>query len=255
MSIRKIEEGSTPAEGGIRINILPKGPYEVYGRPPLAAQFIMPDGEGESWYFRQGRSFSTEAEPVHLCRCGASERKPYCDGSHARASWNPELDSRTEGLLDNVEITEGGSVTMTDNERYCVFARFCHPAGGAWELTERSDDPQARRLAIREASMCPSGRLMAWDKRSGKPFEYRFEPSLGLIEDAALGVSGGLWVRGGIPVSAADGRTFEIRNRTVLCRCGQSSNKPYCDGTHVRAKWRDGLEGEPVGATVPETVY
>ncbi|MDE6777983.1 MAG: CDGSH iron-sulfur domain-containing protein [Alistipes sp.] len=255
MSIRKIEEGSTPAGGDIRINILPKGPYEVYGRPPLAVQCIMPDTGGESRHFQQGRRFSTQENPVHLCRCGASERKPYCDGSHTRTEWNPELDSREEGLLDNVEITEGGSVTLTDNERYCVFARFCHPAGGAWELTAQSDDPQARQLAIREASMCPTGRLMAWDRRSGKPFEYEFEPSLGLIEDIQLGVSGGLWVRGGIPVSTTDGRTFEIRNRVVLCRCGRSSNKPYCDGTHVSAKWRDNLDGEPAEATVPEKVY
>lgn len=25
-----------------------------------------------------------EAESVYLCRCGASEKKPYCDGSHKR---------------------------------------------------------------------------------------------------------------------------------------------------------------------------
>ena len=50
---------------------------------------------------------------------------------------------------------------MTDNPKYCVFARFCHPGGDAWTLTERSADPEARQLAIREASMCPGGRLTA----------------------------------------------------------------------------------------------
>jgi CDGSH-type Zn-finger protein len=24
---------------------------------------------------------------------------------------------------------------------------------------------------------------------------------------------------------------------TALCRCGQSSNKPYCDGTHQKVKF------------------
>mgnify|MGYP002435195697 CR=1 FL=1 len=35
--------------------------------------------------------------------------------------------------------------------------------------------------------MCPSGRLMAWDNETGTPYEFRFEPSLGLIEDVAIG--------------------------------------------------------------------
>ena len=103
--------------------------------------------------------------------------------------------------------------------------------------------------------MCPSGRLMAWDLQTEKPYEYRFEPSLGLIEDPAIGSSGGLWVRGGIPVQRENGRTYEIRNRVVLCRCGQSVNKPYCDGTHAAIKWRDNLEGVPEGETVPEHAY
>ena len=95
----------------------------------------------------------------------------------------------------------------------------------------------------------------AWDKSSGKPFEFRFEPSLGLIEDVTIGSSGGLWIRGGIALRRETGKTYEIRNRVVVCRCGQSANKPYCDGTHAAIKWRDNLEGEPVGETLPEEVY
>ena len=129
------------------------------------------------------------------------------------------------------------------------------PDPHAWTLTEQSSDPEARRMAIREASMCPGGRLTAWDKSSGKPFEFRFEPSLGLIEDVTIGSSGGLWIRGGIALRRETGKTYEIRNRVVVCRCGQSANKPYCDGTHAAIKWRDNLEGEPVGETLPEEVY
>ena len=224
MSKLKIETGSSPAEERFSITVTEKGPFLVYGRPPLAEQFIMPNEQNESWYFQEGRRFSTEAEPTALCRCGASKRKPYCDGSH-------------------------------DNPKYCVFARFCHPGGDAWTLTERSADPEARQLAIREASMCPGGRLTAWDRKTGSPYEFRFAPSLGLIEDVTIGSSGGLWIRGGIPLRREDGHTYEIRNRVVACRCGQSANKPYCDGTHAAIKWRDNLEGEPVGETLPEEVY
>lgn len=255
MSKLKIETGSSPAEARFCITVTEKGPLLVYGRPPLAEQFIMPNESNESWYFQQGREFSTEAEPTSLCRCGASKRKPYCDGSHDAAEWDPRLTSPEEALLDDAETTEGEALAMTDNPKYCVFARFCHPQGDAWTLTEQSDDPESRRLAIREASMCPSGRLTAWDKASALPYEFRFEPSLGLIEDITIGSSGGLWIRGGIVMRREDGRTYEVRNRVVVCRCGQSANKPYCDGTHAAIKWRDELEGDPVGETLPEKVY
>jgi len=39
-------------------------------------------------------------------------------------------------------------------------------------------------------------------------------------------------LRGAIPVRSADGEHYEVRNRQTLCRCGGSSNKPFCDGTH-----------------------
>jgi len=44
---------------------------------------------------------------------------------------------------------------------------------------------------------------------------------------------GPLWVRGGIPIKSADGKPYEIRNRVILCRCGRSKNKPFCDGSHI----------------------
>ena len=222
MSKLKIETGSSPAEERFSITVTEKGPFLVYGRPPLAEQFIMPNEQ---------------------------------NGSHETATWDPTLTAPYESLLDKAETVEGGTLTMTDNPKYCVFARFCHPGGDAWTLTERSADPEARQLAIREASMCPGGRLTAWDRKTGSPYEFRFAPSLGLIEDVTIGSSSGLWIRGGIPLRREDGHTYEIRNRVVACRCGQSANKPYCDGTHAAIKWRDNLEGEPVGETLPEEVY
>ena len=236
----------------IHITVTEQGPYLVYGCPPLAMQYIMPDDNNESWYFQAGRSFSTKTDPTALCRCGSSKRHPYCDGSHANTDWNPQLTASPEIRSDEVETVEGATLDLLDNSKFCVFARFCHPGGDTWDLTEHSDAPDSRQLAIREASMCPSGRLTARDRKTRQPFEFHFEPSLGLIEDNAIGSSGGLWVRGGIPIQRATGETYAIRNRVVLCRCGQSSNKPYCDGTHASVKWRDKIECVPDGETLPE---
>lgn len=256
MSKIKIESGSHSTDGAFKIVVTEKGPYIVYGQPPLVQQFIMANDRGESWFFQEGSAFLSKAEPMHLCRCGASKNKPFCDGSHGTAQWSAELTAPMDGLLDQAEVIQGETLALTDNEKYCVFARFCYPEGNVWQLTEESSHPKARQLVIREASLCPGGRLMAWDKKTKKPYEFRFEPSLGLIEDPEMRNSGGLWVRGGIPIQREDGATYEIRNRVVLCRCGQSSNKPYCDGTHAVIKWKDGLDEHlPKGETTPIKVH
>ena len=37
------------------------------------------------------------------------------------------------------------------------------------------------------------------------------------------------------------GDPIETATTYALCRCGQSSNKPFCDGSHVSIGFRDGL--------------
>ena len=255
MAKQKINLGTTPADQKYKVCVTEKGPYLIYGRPPLAIQHIMCNDMNESWYFQEGQHFSTEEEPTALCRCGASKRKPFCDGSHATTRWQPKLTALPEALLDNVEITSGEQISITDNTKYCVFARFCDAAGGVWDNTENSFDNHAARLAVRAASVCPSSRLTAWNNENEEPYELQYEPSLGLIEDSGTHSSGGLWVRGGIAITRQDGRSYEIRNRVVLCRCGNSSNKPYCDGSHAALHWCDEIESMPEGETVPEEVY
>lgn len=246
MEKEKIQPGSKKADARFRITVTDDGPYLVFGRPPLAQQFIMPNSEGNSWEFRDGDSYKTDDEPTALCRCGASKSKPYCDGSHTSHDWDPQLTAYPqEEMLSGAETLEGPTLTLTDKEKFCVFARFCDAKGRVWNLVGRSDDEEARELTIREANMCPAGRLSAWDNKTDKPFEPHYDPSLVLIEDPAIHSSGGLFVRGGIPIETESGETYEIRNRATLCRCGQSSNKPYCNGAHASMKWNDGLGLKP----------
>ena len=57
---------------GMKIVVPKSGPYIVLGDVPLALQSIMPNKEGFSWEWKQGKTFKTEGE-YHLCRCGGSK--------------------------------------------------------------------------------------------------------------------------------------------------------------------------------------
>lgn len=52
---------------------------------------------------------------------------------------------------------------------------------------------------------------------------------------------GSVKIEGEFAIFDPEGRQFGLAGRTVisLCRCGQSQNKPFCDGSHARIGFRD----------------
>ncbi|MPZ54491.1 MAG: hypothetical protein GEU79_17480 [Acidimicrobiia bacterium] len=48
----------------------------------------------------------------------------------------------------------------------------------------------------------------------------------------SLRPDGPLVVEGRVRIELARGEVIDTTERVKLCRCGGSSNKPYCDGTH-----------------------
>jgi len=223
------------AQETMKIKITRDGPYCVTGGVPLHEEILVPDRDGLSTSWRRGKVFPLQQE-YELCRCGQSRDKPFCDGTHETIEFDgTETASREPVLLQAEPVTAGPQMDLIDVPVLCALARFCDRAGGAWDNTRHSDDPQAKEIALQEVRDCPAGRLMLRDK-DGKAIEPKFTPSVAVVIDPVEGVIGPLWVRGGIPVEAVDGTIYEIRNRVTLCRCGLSTNKPYCDGKHVETK-------------------
>lgn len=243
-----IENGSKQAPEIFYIKITFDGPYLIYGNPSIDQEIITPNEEGTPWVYQRGKHFDNSASPVALCRCGHSKHKPFCDSSHKRAEdWDPQETASKRPLLEDAEELEGPTMILADNQKYCAFARFCDAYGRVWNLVERAKSREEKDLVRHEVGYCASGRLVLLDKDTGKVWEPSFEPSIGIIEDPGIRVSGPIWVKGGIRIEGADGKSYEIRNRVTLCRCGQSSNKPFCDGTHASMQFYDGIPLEEGG--------
>jgi CDGSH-type Zn-finger protein len=216
-----------------KIVVSKNGPYLVSGNLPLKKEIIGCDKDGYSVEWKAGEKYPGK-ENCALCRCGQSKNKPYCDGSHIKTGFNGTETASRQKYLDQAEKIEGPEIDLTDLEDICAGARFCHnKEGNTWELTKNSDDPKAKREAIAQSGKCPSGRLVNFDKKTGQSIEPEFEPSIGIVDDPERGVSGPLWVKGGVEIESAAGEKYEKRNRVTLCRCGKSKNKPFCDASHL----------------------
>lgn len=227
----------TAHEKKMKVVVTNDGPYLVTGAVPLSKLSIGTDAQGGSETYVEGGTFPVK-EQYALCRCGRAKTKPFCDGTHAKIGFDGTETADRRPYRAQAAVLDGPTMQLSDAQSLCAFARFCDPNGQVWSQVAKTDDPSVRATFIRQVGNCPAGRLVAWDKATGKALEPDLPASIGLIEDPAQQCSGPIWLRGGVPVVAADGFEYEIRNRVTLCRCGESKHKPFCDGTHAAIKFQ-----------------
>jgi CDGSH-type Zn-finger protein len=213
------------------ITVSKNGPYLASGSVPLLEKIINYDSKWDTCEWQDGKTYPRQ-ETYALCRCGESHNKPYCDGTHLKINFDGTETASHTLYQDEAVVIDGPGLTLSDAKILCASARFCHRAGGIWNIMRTSNNPGDKKIAIEEAADCPSGRLVVYDKETGKPIEPILEPSIVLIDDPYIKTMGPFWVRGGIPIKSSDGTLYEIRNRVTLCRCGKSKNKPFCDSSH-----------------------
>jgi CDGSH-type Zn-finger protein len=226
------EKKSHVSDDSMKITVIKDGPFIVTGGVPLITSEIFIDEDGDCRSWREVKRYPLQ-EKYALCRCGHSDDKLFCDGTHAKIHFDG-TEARDYGPYSkDVNVTPGTVLNLIDNKHLCVHAGFCMRAGSVWNLVRQSENPEAWDTAIEEASNCPSGRLVILDNVTGKAIEPELEKSIVVVEYPPRSEYGPLWVRGGIPIESAEGKQYEIRNRVTLCRCGKSRNKPFCDGSHV----------------------
>lgn len=228
MATKKKQE---PQHDKYSIKVSKNGPYLVSSGVPLHEKIIKYDNKWDTCEWQDGKTYPRQ-ETYALCRCGQSHNKPFCDGTHLKAKFDGTETASHTIYRDQVVVIDGPGLKLTDAKILCASARFCHRAGGIWNIIHTSNNPGDKKIAIEEAADCPSGRLVLYDKETEKSLEPTLEPSIALIEDPSMNVSGPLWIRGSIPITSSDDISYEIRNRVTLCRCGKSHNKPFCDSSH-----------------------
>lgn len=219
----------------MKIVIEENGPYVVHGNIPLVRKTQVVSEYGEPLTWQKGEVIPTSGA-YELCRCGQSQNLPFCDSSHRYADFDGTETADTDTYADRSVIIEGGTrIVVRRDHSLCMEAGFCgNRIASLVEMVPYTDDTQVRAQVIAMVERCPSGSYSYAIEEDGPDVEPDLPRQIAMTtEMTSRGpIPGPLWVTGNIPIERADGQPFETRNRVTLCNCGQSRNKPLCDGTH-----------------------
>ena len=218
-----------------KIEVKKDGPYLVTGDVALVRKSQVSSEHGEPMTWRKTTELDGKAVYA-LCRCGESSNKPFCDGSHLTMGFDGTETAATD-TFEERKIIHTGSTDIVIKRDYsiCAESGFCgHRLANIQKLAEQTDDSIVRAQVIAMIERCPSGSYSYALSEDAADIEPDLPQQIAVTTEMTSDgpIAGPLWVTGAIDIERADGQPMEKRNRVTLCRCGQSKNKPLCDGTH-----------------------
>ncbi len=199
------------------IEPMPNGPFRVKGLD------TMKNAKGEDIPTKPAMS---------LCRCGRSSNKPFCDGTHKDTGFSSE--KLADGSLDKRDNYRSEKIEVHDNRGLCSHAGFCSDGlPSVFKLkTEPWIDPEGAPVedVIAHIRSCPSGAL-SYSVEGTEHRDQERDPLIFVARNGPYAIQGGIELVG---ETFGEGVSTE---HFTLCRCGESKNKPFCDGTHWTVKF------------------
>jgi len=219
-----------------RIVVIKNGPYVVEGDVPLVSKTQVVSEHGEPLTWRKDGEIAVSQGEYHLCRCGRSGNRPFCDGTHRKVDFDgtETADTTVIGTRKST-IPRGTGILIEKDSSLCMLSGFCEFKDvGLSRLVTATEDTKMRSLLMAMIERCPSGALTYRIEADGPEIEPDLPQQIAITTEITSHgpIVGPLWVTGNIPIERSDGQPFETRNRVTLCNCGDSCNKPLCDGTH-----------------------
>ncbi len=130
----------------------------------------------------------------------------------------------------------GTDATIAWHGGLCIHIGECGRATGDLFVSGRKPwcQPDASTLeeVVDVVQRCPTGAL-SFSRRDGVQEQ---PPAENVV---VVSNNGPLYLRGDLQVDGADATMPGLRTRAALCRCGASSRKPFCDGSHERSGFVD----------------
>ncbi|GAB4018135.1 (4Fe-4S)-binding protein [Spirosoma koreense] len=135
---------------------------------------------------------------------------------------------------DITKTYTNGEITVVWKPSVCIHSKIC------WTQLIEVFNPKKRpwvdiagastHRITEQIDRCPSKALSYF--RNEEPLNPADIQAESIVEPLP---NGPLLVYGNLRVKDAQGHETQKNKVTAFCRCGASSNKPYCDGSHVKA--------------------
>ena len=126
-----------------------------------------------------------------------------------------------------------GEITVVWKPDLCIHSANCVEGLGSVFNSEARPwinmNGATSEQIVSQVAKCPSGALSIKENNS-KPATNMSKST----SNVTVFTNGPLRVAGPCEIAYPDGKTETIEKDVFLCRCGQSSNKPFCDGTHKK---------------------
>lgn len=141
-------------------------------------------------------------------------------------------------MKDITKKYTNGEVTIVWKPTECIHSAICFkglgevfdPQKRPWITPEKSTTEKI----IAQVKKCPSGALSYYLNRESEQDEVSVAAET-LVEPV---MNGPLMVYGNVVVKDGEGILTKKNTVTAFCRCGASTNKPYCDGTHRKIDFK-----------------
>ncbi len=137
-------------------------------------------------------------------------------------------------MKDITKKYTNGEVTIVWKPDMCIHSVICFrglgdvfdPQKKPWVNPQGANTEQI----VSQIKKCPSGALSYFmnEEADGSPVKIEAETIVETVPN------GPLMVYGNVTVKDSEGTLTKKNNATAFCRCGSSSNKPYCDGSHKK---------------------
>jgi CDGSH-type Zn-finger protein len=218
-----------------KIVIKKDGSYHVFGSIPLVHKTQVVSEYGEPLTWKKDKEYETK-EFYKLCRCGKSLIMPYCDGTHNDIEFDGTETADTHTFAERQTVDDSGEGIVVKKDGYlCMLSGFCgNRQTNIDRMVADTAEPRVRAEIMAMIERCPAGVYSYSITNEDEDIEPDLPVEIAVTTEITSDgpIDGPLWVTGNIPIERSDGKPFETRNRVTLCSCGQSCQKPLCDGTH-----------------------